>query len=126
MEVQSRCPFNFECEDCLYNKKAYCSYIAEEEQVNLQEIADKIEKQDYEQTMKDAEALIKANEEREKTESEAFWSWWGRTSPVDPQCMQKPVILPMPGGFQPGGGSSSRRRKQPSKKAPEYLKTWGL
>jgi hypothetical protein len=50
-----------------------------------------------------------------------FWAWWGRTSPPD---LHSRIPLPLDGPSAPGGGGV-KRRKQPVKKMPEYLKTFG-
>lgn len=107
----------------MYNKKAYCALIVGEETVNIQEIADKIEQQETKQVIKDAEG-IKAKEP-ELGEHERFWRDWARTSPPDSLKQREPINA-MSGGIVFGGGSKNSRRKQPAKKMPEYLKTFGL
>lgn len=123
---ESECPRGWECNElCAYYFKfdGSCTYT-EEERVNLKEIAEETEKRDYKETMEQTETLKKANEVRVKTESEAFWSWWGQTT--HRYTINEKEVLPLYNVPMPGGGSNSKRRKQPTKKMPEYLKSWGL
>jgi hypothetical protein len=104
--------------------------VVGEEEMNLQQISEEIERKDIKQAHEDAERLIKANEKREKseeglTEHEKFWRDWARTSPPDSLVQREPTNA-MSGAIEHGGGSNNSRRKQPAKKMPEYLKTWGL
>lgn len=115
------CPQGWECDDCLYLTQNECTW---EEEVNIQEIADKIEQHETKQVIKDAE-VIKSKELKELDEHEKFWRDWARTSPPDSLKQREPINA-MSGEIERGGGSKSGKRHKAAKKTiAEYLKTWG-
>lgn len=105
--MERECPNGWkDCEVCLYKHPCKLGlYEPEEDEVNIQEIADKIEKQDKEQVKKDAEVI------KLKNEHEDFWQWWGRTSPPDSLKQREPVNA-MSGAIERGGGSKSGKKKK--------------
>jgi predicted Zn-dependent peptidase len=104
------CPHNWDfCELCL-NKLLCESGIYKPEEEKEPEKPQEV----IEEPVKEVE--------REKPK-EGTLEWLYRTHPPDYNVKE---VLPLDGAMTFGGGSSSKRRKQPAKKVPEYLKTWGL
>jgi len=121
------CPQGWLCnEDCAYYLGIdKCDYV--EDTVDLKEIAVKIEQETVQKAKQDAEKIKMKSDPQTliNADSHEVWRWWGVSSPPD-ALIQKEPINSMSGAIEKGGGSNNNRRKQPTKKAPEYLKTWGL
>lgn len=107
------CHEGWECEDCMYNK-GHCTYT--EEEMNLQQIAEEVEKRDYKETMEQAEVLIKARG-REKPE-EGTLEWFYSTHPPDYNV--KEPINAMSGAIKFGGGSKSGKKHKVVKKSNPF------
>ena len=49
-----------------------------------------------------------------KSEPAEFWSWWGKTSPVDPQNRTREVLPPGVPSFKSSSRSKRKRKKKPT------------
>lgn len=113
------CPNGWPCNDeCAYYLRIdRCDFA--EEKVDLKEIAAEVEKSVAREARESGEKIIKKRELEEGS-----LEWFYSTKPPDNNVLEP--INAMSGAVILGGGSKSGRRKQPAKKMPEYLKTFGL
>ena len=55
---------------------------------------------------------------------QSWWDEWARTSPPDPQNVQREPLLHLPGPPAKGGGSKVKRKRKAARKRVDTLHTW--
>lgn len=120
------CPHNWsECDACInYQLCKLGVYVPpeeneEEQREAVKQAAEKAGEIVYQEAVKSAKkvAVVRAN-------TEEFWRWFNAGKRASDLRVKE--IMPPGGAIERGGGSKSgKRHKNPPKKAPEYLRTWG-